>query len=419
MAKKIIPLTDVQIRKAKPSLKPYKLSDGGGLYLLVMESGGKSWRLKFKFEGKEDTLTLGMYPDVPLATARALREEARQLLASGINPKAVKKQAKEAQIKKEASVFEKVAECWFEYSANESNAPWAASHARTIRLRLDRYLIPFFRGMNIAEIRPTHIKPLLLKLEKDGKTETAKRVNIIISQIARYAILHDWAEYDPTASYKIGDVITMKPTEHFAAITDPKELAPLLRDVDNYWGKPETRAALQLLPMFLLRPGNLTHLEWAKVDFDEKQIVFPLKEMKQKTTDHIVPLAHQAIEILKELQPFTGHGKYLFPCVRSATRTMSENTLNAAFRRMGYGKDEVTAHGFRATAKTILAERLKVPDSWVEHQLHHAVKDTNGRAYNRATFIDDRRKIMQDWADYLERLKSCETAKVIPLHRAA
>lgn len=412
MPKKTAPLSDVQISKAKPKDKDYKLTDGGGLFLLLTPSGGKLWRLKYRFDGKEKLLALGQYPAVSLADARQRREDARKLLANDQDPAAIKKAVQEAAVVAAASVFEVVAGEWFQKRKPE----WVESHAVSIKGRLDNYILPAFGSKPITEISAADVRTMLLKIEARGTVEAAKRVKVICGQIFRYAAAHDLIQHDPSAALKPSELFRKVEKRHFAAVTDPKELAPLLRSIEGYAGSIETRCALRLLPLLLMRPGELRHLEWSEIDVEAAQVNIPAEKMKMRNA-HTVPLSKQALAILEEIRPLTGSGKYVFPSVRSAERPISDNTLNACFRRMGYDSNTVTAHGFRATARTILDEVLGFRPDIIEHQLAHAVKDPNGRAYNRTAFLDDRRRMMQHWSDYLDGLKA--GAKVIPITKAA
>ena len=411
MPKKVAPLSDIQVSKAKPKDKDCKLTDGGGLFLLITPSGGKLWRLKYRFDGKEKLLSLGQYPAVSLADARKRREDGRKLLANGQDPAAVKKAAQQAAAVSAASTFEVVAGEWFQKRKSE----WVESHAVSIKGRLDNYILPAFGSKPIAEVTAADVRTMLLKIEARGTVEAAKRVKVICGQVFRHAVAHDLITHDPSAALKPSELFRKVEKRHFAAITAPKELAPLLRSIEGYSGSIETRCALRLLPMLLMRPGELRHLEWSEIDLEAAQISIPAEKMKMRSA-HLVPLSKQALATLAEIRPLTGSGKYVFPSTRSAERPISDNTLNACFRRMGYDKDTVTAHGFRATARTMLDEVLGFRPDMIEHQLAHAVKDPNGRAYNRTAFFEDRRRMMQHWSDYLDSLKA--VAKVIPLHRA-
>lgn len=412
MPKRIAPLSDVQVRNAKPKEQDYKLSDGYGLFLLITPTGGKLWRLDYRIGDKRKTMALGQYPAVSLADARQRREDARKLLANGQDPAVVKKAVQEAAAVAAATTFESVAAEWF----GKRKPEWVESHVVSIKGRLDNYILPAFGNKPIAEVTAADVRTMLLKIEARGTVEAAKRVKVICGQVFRYAVAHDLVAHDPSAALKPSELFRKVEKRHFAAVTDPKELAPLLRSIDGYSGSVESRCALRLLPMLLMRPGELRHLEWSEIDVDAAQISIRAEKMKMRSA-HVVPLSGQALAILEEIRPLNGHGKYVFPSTRSAERPISDNTLNACFRRMGYDNDTVTAHGFRATARTILDEVLGFRPDIIEHQLAHAVKDPNGRAYNRTAFINDRRLMMQAWADYLDELKA--GAKVIPIARVA
>ena len=410
MARVTKPLSALEVDKAKPSSQIKYLFDGGGLYLQIMPNGGKWWRFKYRFQGKPNTLSFGTFPDISLNEAREMRQEARNKIAKGIDPSGARKAQKAAQSLMEKT-FKVVADEWFEKRKPE----WVASHVVSIRGRLDNYILPAFGSKPIAEVTATDVRTMLLKIEARGTIEAAKRVKFICGQVFRYAAAHDFVMHDPSAALKPSELFRKVEKRHFAAVTDPKELAPLLRSIDGYSGGIETKCALRLLPMLLLRPGELRHLEWSEIDLEAAQINIPAEKMKMRSA-HSVPLSHQALAILEEIRPLTGTGKYVFPSTRSAERPISDNTLNACFRRMGYDNDTVTAHGFRATARTILDEVLGFPVDHIEHQLAHAVRDANGRAYNRTSHLPARQKMMQHWADYLDGLKN--GAKVIPFKYA-
>ena len=411
MPKRIQPLTELKIKNANPAPKEYKLFDGGGLFLLVTSAGGKLWHLKYRFAGKEQKLTFGPYPTTSLADARQLREDAKKLLANGIDPGEFKK-AKKAELAAEQRTFEMVAREWF-----AKNEPaWSASHCATVMSRLERDIFPVIGNRPIAELKRTEIISLLKGIEARGKIETAKRIKIYCGQIFRYALNLEWVESNPTADLKTGDILTKAEEKHHAAITDPKQVAELLRAIDAYTGTFVVKCALQLAPLFFVRPGELQKAEWSEFDLDAAEWNIPANRMKSKQP-HLVPLAKQAIAILRELHKLTGNGKYLFPSLRSNKRPMSNVAMLAAFRRMGYDKEEMTTHGFRAMARTILDEVLQIRPDFIEHQLAHAVRDPLGRAYNRTSHLAERRKMMQTWADYLDDLKS--GAKVITLTRTA
>jgi len=401
MPKRILPLTDLQVRNSKAKPTEYKLSDGYGLHLLVTPTGGKLWRFNYRFDGKQKTLAFGAYPSITLSDARQRREDARKLLANGIDPDAAKKaqkQQEQAQDDNNSTTFEVVAREWF-----KKNEPvWSASHIRTVKSRLERDVYPVIGHRPIAEITRGEIIALIRGVEARGVIETADRIKIYCGQVFRYALNLEKISFNPVSDMR--DVLTKREQGHHAAITDPKQLAGLLRAIDDYSGSFVVKCALQLAPMFFVRPGELRKAEWSEFDLESAEWNIPASKMKMKLP-HLVPLSKQAIAILKALRPLTGDSQYLFPCHRTKSRPMSDVAMIAALRRMGYSKEEMTPHGFRATARTILDEVLQVRPDFIEHQLAHAVRDPNGRAYNRTAHLAERKKMMQAWADYLETLK--------------
>lgn len=409
MRKRIVPLSDVKIRNAKPKEKGYKLSDGQGLYLLVTTSGGKLWRLDYSHNDKRKTLALGSYPEITLADARQRRDDARKLLANGVDPGKVKKAQKIALIAESENGFEVVAREWH----GKFSSSWSKIHSDTTLRRLQADVFPVLGTLPIGEIKPPELLSMLRRIESRGALETAHRIKTICGQVFRYAVATGRAERDPAADLK-GALPPYKKS-HLAAITEPKEVAALLRAIDGYQGSFVVKCALQLAPLTFVRPGELRHAEWSEIDFDAAEWNIPAERMKMKVA-HLVPLSAQAVVILRELQALTGRGIYLFPCSRSFVRPMSNNAVNAALRRMGFDKDTMTGHGFRAMARTILDEVLQVRPDFIEHQLAHAVKDPNGRAYNRTSHLAERRRMMQTWADYLDGLKA--EAKVIQFLRS-
>lgn len=407
MPKRIQPLSELQVKNAKPAPKAFKLFDGGGLFLLVTPVGGKLWHFKYRFAGKEKKLTFGAYPTITLAEARQRREEAKRLLAGDVDPAEVRKARKE-ELEAEQRTFERVALEW--YAKNEP--VWSVSHCNTVKRRLNHDIFPVFGSRPIAEIRRSDIISLLKGIEARGKIETAKRIKIYCGQIFRYALNNEWVENNPTTDLKTSDILAKIEEKHHAALTDPKKVAGLLRAIDGYTGTFTVKCALQIAPLVFVRPGELQKAEWSEINLDAAEWNIPAVRMKTKQP-HLVPLSRQAVDILRELHKLTGNGKYLFPSLRSSNRPMSNVAMLAAFRRMGYDKEEMTTHGFRAMARTILDEVLQVRPDFIEHQLAHAVRDPNGRAYNRTAHLAERRKMMQQWADYLDGLKV--GAKVIPL----
>jgi integrase len=390
-------LTDTQVRKAKPKEKDYKLSDERGLFLLVAKTGHKRWRLKYRIDRKEKLLALGVYPDVTLAQAREKREEARNQLANGIDPMAAKKAFKEARADAAANSFEVVAREWLDKRGKKSES----GDVRLVNM-LKKDLFPFIGSRPIGDITPPELLRVLRKVESRGAIETAHRVKQYAGQIFRYAIATGRADRDPSADLK--GALKTPEQKHFPAITTPKEAGHLMAAIDSYHGTPVVMAALKLSPLLFCRPGELRQIEWSEVNFEEARIELPAEKMKIKEP-HIIPLCTQATEILLGLHPLTGRGRYVFPSARGASRPLSENGVRTALRTMGYCNDQMTPHGFRAMARTLLDEELGFPVDWIEHQLAHAVKDANGRAYNRTKHLENRRKMMQSWADYLDNLK--------------
>ena len=403
-----MPLTDTAIRTAKPTEKARKLFDGGGLYLELSPAGGKWWRLKYRFEGKEKRLSLGVYPDVPLKAARDRRDDTRKLLASGIDPSANRKATKAARVERDANSFEVVAREWF----GKYSAAWAEHHADRILRRFERDVFPWIGGRPVAEITSPELLTVVHKIEARGALETAHRALGNCGQVFRYAVATGRAQRNPSGDLR-GALPPVK-GEHFAAITDPKRTGELLRMIDGYQGTFPVNCALRLAPLFFVRPGELRSAKWADVDLEAAEWRFFVTKTK---TEHIVPLATQAVAILRELHALTGSSRYVFPGARSWERPMSDNAINVALRCMGVPKDEMSGHGFRAMARTILDEVMNVRPDLIEHQLAHAVRDPNGRAYNRTAHLPERRKMMQQWADYLDKLKA--GAEVIPLHGSA
>ncbi|HEM7801761.1 tyrosine-type recombinase/integrase [Burkholderia cenocepacia] len=412
-----MPLTDTAIKNAKPADKPVRLFDGGGLYLEVAPSGGKWWRLKYRFGGKEKRISLGVYPDVPLKEARERRDKARALLEAGADPGEAKKAEKRAAQLSTENSFEAVAREWHaKYTPS-----WSASHGARLLRRLEVDAFPWIGGKPIAELAPPDVLDVLRRVEKRGALETAHRLHANVGQVCRYAVATGRAARDVTADLR--GALPPVQQEHMAAITDPKQVAELLRAIDGYQGTFPVICALRLAPLLFQRPGELRAAEWAEVDLDTGIWEIPSDRMKRTKQGkasggaHIVPLSSQAVAVLRELHALTGNGRFLFPSVRTKDRPMSDNTINGALRRLGYDGDTMTGHGFRAMARTILDEVLGVPAPIIEAQLAHTVKDPLGRAYNRTAHLQQRREMMQKWADYLDRLKA--GAQIIPIGAAA
>lgn len=394
-----MPLTDTFAKNIKHTgaAAGDKHTDGGGMYLLV-NSGGKYWRMNYRFADKRKTLALGVYPAVSLAKARARRDKARELLADGIDPSTAKKVDKQAKADAAANTFEMVARDWLGKTAAER----MPTTQDKITSWLEKDVIPFIGKMPMSTIGPRDVLAALRKMEARGALDSVQRVKQVCGQVFRYAVATGSAERDVTQDLKGA---LAKPTAgHFAAITEPKQAGDLMRSIFDYVGHPTTIAALKLSPLVFVRPGELRTMEWAEVDLDAAEWRIPGSKMKMKV-DHLVPLSTQAVELLRGVQPMTGHGRYVFPSLRTGERPMSENTINAALRGMGYSAEVHSAHGFRATARTIMDEVLGERVDLIEHQLAHAVKDANGRAYNRTAHLPARREMMQRWADYLDKLR--------------
>jgi integrase len=399
-----MPLNEVKIRNAKPKAKFYKLTDSEGLYLHVTETGTKLWRFRYRFSGKEKLLALGKYPEISLFDARRKRDDARKLLANGVDPGAVRKAQKQAEVE-ETETVEVIAREWHE----KFKSTWTEGHAAKLMRCLERDVFPWIGSRPIKEIKAPELLTVLRRVESRGVLEGAHRVRGICNMIFRYAISTGRAERNP-AQDLIGSLPPAK-EKHLAAITEPKKVRELLLAIDGYVGSYVVKLALQLSPLVFVRPGELRHMEWKEVDFENALWSIPAEKMKMREP-HLVPLSKQAIKILEELQKLTGTSQYAFPSGRTYDRPMSNNAILAALRRMGYTKDEMTPHGFRAMARTIIDEVLQIRPDFIEAQLAHRVSDPLGRSYNRTHHLNERRKMMQTWADYLDGLKT--GAKVIP-----
>lgn len=394
-----MPLSDTAIRSAKPQEKTYLLTDGEGMYLEVTPSGGKWWRFKYRFDGKQKRLSLGTYPDTGLKEAREKRQEARRLLATGVDPAENRKARKASTEEDCGNSFEVVAREWFA----RQRSGWVDSHADKILSRLERDLFPWLGKRPIGSITAPDILSALRRIEERGAIETAHRALQNCGQIFRYAVVTGRAERDPTPALR-GALPPVKDT-HYPAMTEPRKIGDLLRAMDDYEGTLVTRCALRLAPLVFVRPGELRKAEWSEIDLDAAQWNIPAARMKMRVP-HLVPLSTQAVTILREVHALTKDGRYVFPSARGGDRPMSDNAILAALRRMGIAKEEMTGHGFRAMARTVLDEVLHIRPDFIEHQLAHSVRDPNGRAYNRTAHLAERTKMMQMWADYLDGLKS-------------
>ena len=401
-------LTNVQIQKAAPGEKPIRLFDGGGLYLEISPTGGKLWRFKYRFDGKEKRLALGKYPEVSLANARKRREAARELIANGVDPSEDRKAKRAERAALLENKFEAIAREWF--AKNSPN--WAPTHSDKIIKRLENDVFPWLGKRPIADITAPEFLKVLRRIEERGAVDTAHRAHQNCGQVMRYAIATGRATRDPTADLR-GSLPAAK-HQHFAALTEPVQVAGLLRAMDAFQGTFIVQCALRLAPLLFVRPGELRKARWADIDLDKAEWKYMVSKTK---TDHLVPLSTQAVAILRDLHGKTGHREHVFPG-RNPRKPMSDMAVNAALRRMGYDtKTEITGHGFRAMARTILHQELNFAPELIEHQLAHRVPDSLGAAYNRTKFIEQRRVMMQSWSDYLEKLKA--GAQVIAIPRAA
>lgn len=395
-----MPLTDAKCRNEKPARTPKKLSDGGGLQLWIQPTGGRLWRLAYRFDGKQKLLALGSYPAVSLAAARQGRDDAKRLLASGIDPSQAKKEAK-ALKNEAANTFRVIAEEYVKKLKQEGRAETTITKIEWLL----SFAYPELGGRSIKEIRAPDVLGVLRVVEARGRYETARRLRSTIGSVFRYAIATARADGDPTVALK-GALINA-PVKPRAAVTDPKAFGALLRAIDTFDGQPTTLAALKLMALLFPRPGELRLAEWPEFDFKAKVWTIPGARTKMRRS-HRVPLSRQAITILKELQAISGRGKLLFPGVRSTAQPISDNTLNAALRRIGYTQDEATAHGFRATASSLLNESGKWHPDAIERQLAHVESDDVRRAYARGEYWSERVKMMQWWADYIDCLKGTD-----------
>ncbi|MEN9842815.1 MAG: hypothetical protein RLZZ612_644 [Pseudomonadota bacterium] len=413
-------LTDTGIKQAKwtgNTKNGKKLPDGGGLYLHVKESG-KYWRMAYRYLGKQKTLAIGIYDDVSLAQARKARDDARSLLAQGIDPSQAKQEAKAQAKAKERDTFEEVAR---DFHQNKAEG-WSKSHAEKWLSQMQKYIFPAFGSKPIATITAPMLLDVLRLVEKRGTHETAHRLRQYAGQVFMYGIQTGKCERNPAADLKGA----LKPviTEHMAALLEPAKVGEFLRACEGYSGEVITRVALLLSALLFQRPANIRQMQWAWIDFDQAMLTIPAANMKRTVhgkvngRPHFVPLCRQALALLNEIKPLTGQGVYVFPSTRTQSRSMSDATLNAAMRRMGFAKDEMTAHGYRAMAQTLMLEKLSgIHPDVIEAQLAHGKSGPLGMAYDRTEYMEQRRAMMQQWADYLDRLRT--GGAVIPFNRVA
>ena len=390
-------LSDTKIKNTKPTDKVQKISDGGGLYLHVSTAGGKLWRMAYSFDGKQKTLSFGAYPAISLKNAREKRDEAKALLAQGIDPGVQKKALKTAERAVYANSYEVVAREWFaKYSAT-----WTEGNKLKILARQENNIFPFLAGRPIDKITAPELLTALRIIEQRGALDVAHRTLQEVSRIFRYAIATGRAERDPAADLR--GALSPAQGSNFASITEPKAVGALLRAIDGYEGNIVVVYALRLAPLLFVRPGELRHAQWKEFNLEVAEWRIPAERMKMRQV-HIVPLARQTIALLEELRPYTEHGDYLFPSIRSGKQPISDVTLLAALRRMGYTKEEMTVHGFRSMASTLLNE-LGYNRDWIERQLAHGERNSIRAAYNYAEYLPERRRMMQEWADHLDQLK--------------
>ena len=402
-----MPLTDTFAKNIKHTGAPAgdKHTDGGGMYMLV-NAGGKYWRMNYRFDDKRKTLALGVYPAVSLAKARQRREKARELLADGIDPSVAKRTEQLATAVAGANTFELVAR---EFHKSKSDS-WSTSYAAKWLRGLEKDLFPYLGALPLATITAPMLLDALRRVEKRGAIESAHTLRQTAGQVFMYGVQTGRCERNPAPD--LNGALKPVNVKHMAAILEPFKVGELLRAIEGYSGQPMTRAALALSALLFQRPGNIRQMEWGWVNVDDAMLIIPSQDMKRRKHQkvngrpHLVPLAPQSLAYLAELRPLTGHGRYVFPSLRTGERPMSDNTINAALRRMGFSQDEMSAHGFRATARTLMIERMSgISADVIEAQLAHGKSGPLGMAYDRAEFMEQRRKMMIEWADYLDKLR--------------
>lgn len=423
--------SDASIRSVKAGDPRQRLTDGDGLYLLLHHKGrSHAWRIDYTYRGRRKTLSLGTYPDTGLALARQQADEVRRQVREGVDPSAARQASKDEQRRSQdeqrradqglppARSFEAVAREWLATVHRVNVSP---QHADRTQLRLEQDIFPWLGRSQIATVEPPDLLACLRRIEARGAIETAHRAKDACGQVFRYGIAAGYCTRNPAADLR--DALRPVKAKHYAAIVAPVEAGRLLRAIEGYTGQPVTRAALRLTPHLMLRPGELRHMEWSWIDRDRAMLTIPAATMKRSLAGkcdgppHLVPLSLQALAVLDDLRPLTGHGRFVFPSELTGERCMSENTVRGALRRMGYSNEEMTAHGFRAMARTMIAERLGTSPEVIEAQLAHEVRDSLGRAYNRTQFLDARVTMMQAWSDYIDQLR--RGAEVVPIGRAA
>lgn len=402
-------LTDTAIRNAKPTDKPFKLYDEKGLYLQITPMGGKWWRFKYRLNDKEKLLSLGTYPEIKLAGARAKRDEARELIANEIDPSDTRKAKKQTKSGKLANSFEVIAREWIATKMKTKSE----AYQKNVLRRFELYLFPWMGKRPIAEISAPELLSIVKRIEQQNKVETAYRTLQATGQVFRYAVQTGKTLRDITTDLR--GALTPSVTKHMASFTEPHQVAELMRAIDGFTGTLTVQIAMRLAPFVFVRPSELRKARWSDIDLEIGEWRYLVTKTK---TEHIVPLSTQAIDLLKTIKPLSGSGEYVFQCGHNPDKAMSEAAINAALRRMGYDtKTEITGHGFRAMARTILHERLNIDPHIIEHQLAHKVPDALGAAYNRTKFLEQRKLMMQQWADYLDELKAGAKVLVFKTHK--
>lgn len=397
----IMPLTDLAIRKAQPRPKPYKMGDALGLFLLVQPAGGKLWRLKYRLGGKEKKLAIGTYPEIGLGEARRRRDEAREMLALGKDPSREKRREKVRTQVQAENTFAAIGREYCDKRKRDGQKAWAAGTAAR-----SEHLLAVLNGslgrLPVAEIEPADVLAAVRKMEAKGKRESARRALQLAGSVFRYAVATARLASDPTRDLR--GALTAPTVTHYCALLDPVRVGELLRAIDGYEGQPVTKLAMQLAPHVFVRPGELRHAEWAEIDLDGALWTIPDSKTKMRK-DHLVPLSRQAIAILNDARAATGGKGYVFPSIRTRSRPMSDNTINAGLRRLGYTTDEMTAHGFRAMASTLLNESGKWHPDAIERALAHGDSDKVRAAYHRGAHWKERVEMAQWWSDYLDQLR--------------
>lgn len=402
-------LTDVAIRNAKPRSKPYKMGDAFGLFVLIQPSGGKLWRFKYRFDGREKKLAIGTYPVIGLAEARRRRDQARELLAAGKDPSRERQREKLRTQIQAGNTFAAIAEEYCDKRKRDGQKAWAASTAARSEYLISLLKVPLGR-MPITDIEPADVLAAVRKIERKGQLESARRTLQLAGAVFRYAVATARLASDPTRDLR--GALTAPTVTHYGAIIDTPRVSELLRAIDGYEGQPITKLAMQLAPHVFVRPGELRHAEWSEFDFDGALWTIPASKTKMRK-DHLVPLSRQSIAILEDLRTLTGPEGYVFPSIRSRKRPMSDNTINAGLRRLGYSTDEMTAHGFRAMASTLLNESGKWHPDAIERALAHGDSDRIRAAYHRGAHWKERVAMAQWWSDHLDQLR--KGALVVPI----